>query len=35
MIMAAGLLVIAPVLGVFVIIQKYMVAGWGAGGVKG
>jgi ABC-type glycerol-3-phosphate transport system permease component len=35
MIMAAGLLVIAPVLGVFVVIQKYMVAGWGAGGVKG
>ena len=35
MIMAAGLLVIAPVLGVFVFIQKYMVAGWGAGGLKG
>jgi ABC-type glycerol-3-phosphate transport system permease component len=35
MIMAAGLLVIAPVLAVFVFIQKYMVAGWGAGGVKG
>ncbi len=35
MIMAAGLLVIAPVLGVFVFVQKYMVAGWGAGGVKG
>jgi ABC-type glycerol-3-phosphate transport system permease component len=35
MIMAAGLLVIAPVLGVFVIIQRYMVAGWGTGGVKG
>jgi ABC-type glycerol-3-phosphate transport system permease component len=35
MIMAAGLLVITPVLGVFVFIQKYMVAGWGAGGVKG
>ncbi len=29
MIMAAGLLVIAPVLGVFVVIQKYMVAGLG------
>ena len=28
MIMAAGLLVIAPVLGVFVFIQRYMVAGW-------
>jgi ABC-type glycerol-3-phosphate transport system permease component len=35
MIMAAGLLVIAPVLGVFLFIQRYMVAGWGAGGVKG
>ena len=35
MIMAAGLLVIAPVVAVFVFIQKYMVAGWGAGGVKG
>jgi ABC-type glycerol-3-phosphate transport system permease component len=35
MIMAAGLLVIAPVLGVFVVIQRYMVTGWGAGGVKG
>jgi ABC-type glycerol-3-phosphate transport system permease component len=35
MIMAAGLLVIAPVLAVFVFIQKYMVAGWGAGGVQG
>jgi ABC-type glycerol-3-phosphate transport system permease component len=35
MIMAAGLLVIAPVLVVFVFIQKYMVAGWGGGGVKG
>ena len=35
MIMAAGLLVIAPVVVVFVFIQKYLVAGWGAGGVKG
>jgi ABC-type glycerol-3-phosphate transport system permease component len=35
MIMAAGLLVIAPVVVVFVFIQKYMVAGLGAGGVKG
>jgi len=35
MIMAAGLLVIAPVLAVFVFIQRYTVAGWGAGGVKG
>jgi ABC-type glycerol-3-phosphate transport system permease component len=35
MIMAAGLLVILPVLGVFMFIQRYMVTGWGAGGVKG
>jgi ABC-type glycerol-3-phosphate transport system permease component len=35
MIMAAGLLVIAPVAAVFVFIQKFLVAGWGTGGVKG
>ncbi|MGH6816537.1 MAG: carbohydrate ABC transporter permease [Hyphomicrobiaceae bacterium] len=35
MIMAAGLLVITPVAGVFVFIQKYMVADWGGGGLKG
>ena len=35
MIMAAGLLVTAPVAGVFIFIQKFLVAGWGAGGVKG
>lgn len=35
MIMAAGLLVIAPVLGVYVFIQKYLIAGWGAEGLKG
>jgi ABC-type glycerol-3-phosphate transport system permease component len=35
MIMAAGLLVIAPVAAVFVFIQKFLVAGWGSGGVKG
>ena len=35
MIMAAGLLVIAPVLGVFVFIQRYMVEGLASGGVKG
>ena len=35
MIMAAGLLVILPVAGVFLFIQKFLVAGWGAGGVKG
>jgi ABC-type glycerol-3-phosphate transport system permease component len=35
MIMAAGLLVIAPVAGVFVFVQKFLVAGLGSGGVKG
>jgi ABC-type glycerol-3-phosphate transport system permease component len=35
MITAAGLLVSAPVLGVFVFIQRYLAAGWGAGGLKG
>ncbi len=35
MIMASGLLVIAPIAGVFVFLQKYLVSGWGAGGVKG
>ena len=35
MIMAAGLLVITPVAAVFVFIQKFLIAGWGSGGVKG
>ena len=35
MIMAAGLLVLTPVLAVFFVIQKYMVAGLGAGALKG
>jgi ABC-type glycerol-3-phosphate transport system permease component len=35
MIMAAGLLVIAPVAAVFVFIQKFLVAGWASGSVKG
>ena len=35
MIMAAGLLVTAPVAAVFVFIQKFLVADWGSGGVKG
>ena len=35
MIMAAGLLVIAPVAAVFLFIQRFLVAGWGSGGVKG
>jgi ABC-type glycerol-3-phosphate transport system permease component len=35
MIMAAGLLILTPVMGVFFVIQKYMVAGLGAGALKG
>ena len=35
MIMSAGLLVLLPVLAVFVFLQKYLVAGWGTGGVTG
>ncbi|HEU4377227.1 MAG TPA: carbohydrate ABC transporter permease [Hyphomicrobiaceae bacterium] len=35
MIMASGLLILTPVMGVFFIIQKYMVAGLGAGALKG
>src|SRR5262245_32927368 len=35
MIMAAGLLVLTPVLGVFFVLQKYIVGGFGAGAVKG
>jgi ABC-type glycerol-3-phosphate transport system permease component len=35
MIMAAGVLVIAPVAAVFVFIQRFLVVGWGSGGMKG
>jgi ABC-type glycerol-3-phosphate transport system permease component len=35
MIMSSGLLVIIPVIAVFSYVQKYLVAGWGSGGVKG
>jgi ABC-type glycerol-3-phosphate transport system permease component len=35
MIMASGMLVIVPVVIVFSYIQKFLVAGWGSGGVKG
>jgi len=35
MIMSSGMLVIVPVVAVFAYIQKYLVAGWGSGGVKG
>jgi len=35
MIMSSGMLVIVPVVIVFSYIQKFLVAGWGSGGVKG
>jgi multiple sugar transport system permease protein len=35
MIMSAGMLVLIPVFIVFLFIQKYLVAGWGSGGIKG
>ena len=35
MIMSAGMLVLVPVLAVFVFLQRYLVAGWGSGGIKG
>jgi ABC-type glycerol-3-phosphate transport system permease component len=35
MIMSGGMLIIIPVIVVFIHIQKYLVAGWGAGAVKG
>ena len=34
-IMAAGVMVTLPALAFFVVVQRYLVAGWGAGGVKG
>ena len=35
MIMSGGMLIIIPVIVVFIHIQQYLVAGWGAGAVKG
>src|SRR5437667_440089 len=35
LIMAAGVMVTIPALVFFVAIQRYLIAGWGAGGVKG
>ena len=35
MIMSAGMLVLVPVLAVFGFLQKYLVAGWGTGGITG
>ena len=35
MIMAAGVVVTIPALIFFVAVQRFLIAGWGAGGVKG
>jgi ABC-type glycerol-3-phosphate transport system permease component len=35
LIMAAGVMVTIPALVFFVAIQRYLIGGWGAGGVKG
>ena len=35
MIMSAGMLVLVPVLAVFAFLQRYLVAGWGTGGITG
>jgi multiple sugar transport system permease protein len=35
MIMAAGVMITAPTVAFFVAVQRYLIQGWGAGGVKG
>ena len=35
MIMAAGVMITVPTVGLFVAVQRYLVPGWGAGRVKG
>ena len=35
LIMAAGVMVTIPALVFFVAVQRYLIAGWGAGGLKG
>jgi ABC-type glycerol-3-phosphate transport system permease component len=35
LIMAAGVMVTIPALIFFVAVQRYLIAGWGAGGLKG
>lgn len=35
MVMAAGVMITIPALVFFVAVQRYLIAGWGAGGVKG
>jgi ABC-type glycerol-3-phosphate transport system permease component len=35
LIMAAGMMITIPALVFFLAVQKYLIRGWGAGGVKG
>ena len=35
MMMAAGVVITLPALAFFVMVQRYLIAGWGAGAVKG
>ena len=35
LIMAAGVMVTIPALAFFIAVQRYLIAGWGAGGLKG
>lgn len=35
LIMAAGVVITVPTIAFFVAVQRYLVQGWGAGGVKG
>ncbi len=35
MVMAAGVMITIPALIFFLAVQRYLIAGWGAGGVKG
>ena len=35
MIMAAGVMITVPTVGFFVAVQRYLIQGWGAGGLKG
>ena len=35
MVMAAGVMITVPALIFFLTVQRYLITGWGAGGVKG
>jgi ABC-type glycerol-3-phosphate transport system permease component len=35
MMMAAGVVITLPALVFFIMVQRYLIAGWGSGGVKG